>query len=64
LQSGLAVVISNSQDGEKRMYIGTKFSGNEFIDALGKCQEKVQIDEEGYGIFKVKEKSVSVWVKA
>lgn len=64
LQSGLAVVISNSQDGEKRMYIGKKFTGNEFIDALGKCQEKIQIDEEGYGIFKVKEKSVSVWVKA
>ena len=63
LQSGLAVVISNAGDGEKRMYIGTKLSGEKFIDALGNCEEEVEIDEEGYGVFKVKEKSVSVWVR-
>ena len=63
LQLGLAVVISNAGDGEKRMYIGTKLSGEKFIDALGNCEEEVEIDEEGYGVFKVKEKSVSVWVR-
>lgn len=62
LKSGLAVVISNKSDGEKRMYIGTQFSGKKFIDNLGNCQEEVVIDDEGYGIFKVKGKSTSIWV--
>ena len=63
LKSGLAVVISNSFDSIKRMYIGTKFAGKTFIDALGKCEEEVIIDNEGCGIFKAKAKSVSVWVE-
>ncbi len=63
LKSGLAVVISNSGDGEKKMYIGTHFAGETFIDSLGNCEEKVIIDEEGYGNFKVKGKSISIWVR-
>lgn len=63
IKSGLAVVISNAGDGVKRMYIGTQFAGEKFIDALGNCEEEVIIDEEGYGVFKVKEKSASVWVE-
>ena len=59
--SGLAVVISNTEDGEKRMYIGEKFKGKEFKDEFANCEETVVIDEEGFGIFKVKGKSVSVW---
>lgn len=62
IKSGLAVVITNKGDGEKRMYIGQQFAGKEFIDAVGNCEETVIIDNEGYGNFKVKEKSVSVWV--
>ena len=62
-KSGLAVVISNSGDGEKRMYIGKKFAGETFIDSLGNCEDNVIVDEEGFGIFKVKGKSVSVWVR-
>ena len=62
LQSGLAVVISNAGDGEKRMYIGKKFAGEKFIEAIGNCGEEVIIDEEGFGNFKVKGKSTSVWV--
>lgn len=63
LQSGLAVVISNAGTGEKKMYIGTKFAGKKFIDSLGNCEDEIVIDNEGYGIFKVKEKSTSVWVE-
>lgn len=64
LKSGLAVVMSNvDQEGVKRMYVGTKFIGEKFIDAFGNCEEEVIIDEEGCGIFKVKGKSVSVWVR-
>ena len=63
LQSGLAVVISNALEGEKRMYIGKQFAGEKFIDSLGNCNEEISIDEEGYGNFKVKGKSTSVWVE-
>lgn len=64
LKSGLAVLISNAGDGEKRMKIGEEFAGEYFIDAIGGCQEEVIIDNEGYGVFKVKGKSISVWVEA
>ncbi len=63
LQSGLAVVISNAGDGEKKMYIGKQYAGEKYIDSLGNCTEEVIIDNEGYGIFKVKGKSTSVWVE-
>ena len=63
LKSGLAVVISNAGDGEKRMYIGEKFAGCQFIDSLSNCEDTITIDEQGFGVFKVKGKSVSVWVE-
>ena len=61
LDSGLAVVISNAGDGEKRMYIGKKFAGKLFVDILENCEDEVFIDDEGFGNFKVRGKSVSVW---
>ena len=64
IKSGLAVLISNQNDEEKRMYIGTNMSGEKFIDAIGDIEEEVFIDEYGYGTFKVKAKSVSVWINA
>lgn len=63
IKSGVAVLISNKFDSEKRMYIGKDLVGEEFIDVIGNCEEKVIVDEEGYGIFKVKAKSVSVWIR-
>ena len=63
LKSGVAVLISNKYDSEKRMYIGKHFVGEEFIDAIGNCEGTVIIDEEGFGNFKVKAKSVSVWIR-
>lgn len=63
LGSGLATIISNSFDAEKRMYIGTQFSGEKFIDSLDNCPDVITIDETGCGVFKVKANSVSVWVK-
>ena len=63
LQSGIAVVISNSFDGEKRMYIGKDLIGEKFVDALTNCEEIVEIDQEGCGTFKVKGKSASIWVR-
>lgn len=62
INSGLAVVISNAGDGEKRMFIGKKYAGKQFIDVLKKCEVSTIIDNEGWGNFKVKAKSVSIWV--
>ena len=62
INSGLAVVISNAGDGEKKMYIGKKHAGKSFSDILNNCEEKIIIDEEGFGVFKVKGKSVSIWI--
>ena len=45
------------------MYIGTKYAGEKFIDSLANCPEEVIIDDQGYGNFKVKGKSVSIWVE-
>lgn len=64
IKSGLAVVISNSYDGEKRMYIGKEFAGEKFIDSLENCDDEVTIDQDGFGIFKVKGKSASIWVES
>ena len=63
IKSGLAVLISNKDYAEKRMYIGTKFAGQKFIDAMANIEEDVYIDEAGFGVFKVKEKSISVWIE-
>ena len=38
--------------------------GERFIDVMGGCQEEIYIDNEGYGVFKVKAKSISVWINA
>ena len=64
LKSGLAVLISNKYDTQKRMFISTKYAGEKFIDSLGNCEDEIIIDNEGYGIFKVKAKSISIWVEA
>ena len=63
IKSGIAVVISKAGDGEKRMYIGEKFAGCTFIDAMENCAEEIYVEENGWANFKVKGKSVSVWVR-
>jgi len=61
-KSGCAVLLSNGDDGVKKMEIGKRHSGKTFIDYLGKHPAKVVIDEEGMGEFCVTAGSVSVWV--
>ena len=60
--SGVAVLLTDSCEGKKRMLIGTNFAGHSFFDALGHFDKPVVIDREGYGEFSVKGGSVSVWV--
>jgi alpha-amylase len=60
--AGLAVLLSNGDEGFKQMEIGAHFAGKYFIDALGNRSEEVCIDENGFGEFYCNGSSVSVWV--
>lgn len=59
-ESGMGVVLSNGDDGHKDMKLGQP--GQIFVDALGNRPEEVKINEDGWGRFWVKSRSVSVWV--
>jgi len=61
--SGCAVLVSNGDEGFKTMEIGKAHAGKTFVDWLGKRSEKVTIDGEGKGEFRVGGCSVSVWVR-
>ena len=60
--SGLAVLLSDLDQGEKQMYVGNHFAGKTFYDYLGNRQEKVVIDDNGNGTFFVNGGSVSAWI--
>lgn len=62
-KSGMAVIISDRYEGSKRMYVGTKFAGERFFDALGHREDEIIIGEDGFGDFTVNGGSVSVYVK-
>lgn len=61
--SGIAVLLSDLEEGLKQMYIGKHFSGHTFYDFLGNRTEKIIIDENGNGNFSVNGGSVSVWIQ-
>lgn len=61
--SGCAVLLSNGSDGFKNMEIGKRYAGKTFIDMLGKVQNEVQINEEGWADFNCLGGSVSVWIE-
>ncbi len=62
-KSGLAVVISDKYEGNKRMYVGRNLENKCFIDALGHRNEEIYIDSEGFGNFPVNAGSVSVYIR-
>ena len=62
--SGLAVVLSNSeQGGSLHMYVGTQYVGESFYDVLGNCTEPVIIGEDGCGDFRTEGRNVAIWVR-
>ena len=60
--SGCAVVLSNKDQYEKPMEVGEKYIGKTFYDFLGRFEDKVTIDENGWGNFLVPAGNVSVWI--
>ncbi|KAH9869953.1 hypothetical protein J1614_006874 [Plenodomus biglobosus] len=63
-KAGLACVMSNAGPGEIRMAVGKMHAGEKWTDVLGWEQGEVEIDGEGYGMFKCPGTSVAVWVRS
>ncbi|KAA9005788.1 alpha-amylase [Paenibacillus spiritus] len=59
--SGCAVVITNGDEGNKRMFVGEERAGEEWIDLTGHRQDLIAIGEDGWAEFPVNGGSVSVW---
>nr|WP_314499033.1 alpha-amylase [uncultured Chryseobacterium sp.] len=60
--TGCAVALSNKDAYEKPMEMGERYIGKTFYDSLGRFEEKVTIDENGWGNFPVPAGNVSVWL--
>ena len=61
--AGCAVILSNSDEGFKKMEMGKQHGGKVFVDLLKKYPGEISIDENGWGEFRVQAGSVSVWVE-
>ncbi len=61
VRSGLAVILTDTKAGEKRMCMGEKFIGKTMVDILGNYKEKIIIGNDGCGVFFVNDGSVSVY---
>lgn len=61
--SGIAVLLTDTVEGKKRMNVGKAFAGERFYDVLNNVTEPVTIGRDGFGEFKVGNGSVSVWVR-
>ena len=60
--SGLAVLMSNGEEGHKRMEIGSAFAGKTLQDALGKIEDKIEVGDDGWADFRCPAGGVSVWI--
>jgi alpha-amylase len=60
---GLAVVMTNQwQYGSKRMSVGRRHAGEVWTDVLKWCPGEVVINSNGWAVFPVAHRSVSIWV--
>lgn len=59
---GCAVVLSNKDAYTKPMEMGSQYAGKTFYDALGRFDNKITIDENGWANFPVPAGNVSVWI--
>lgn len=60
---GLAVLMTNGWTyTTKRMFVGTEHAGERWIDLLHGCWGEVGIDQDGWGVFAVGPRSVTMWV--
>lgn len=60
---GCAVLLSNGEEGEKLMNVGSINQGAVYADYTGSRTDKVTIDPDGNGLFRCNAGQVSVWVR-
>ncbi|HHZ06153.1 MAG TPA: alpha-amylase [Clostridiales bacterium] len=60
--SGVAVLLSNSGNGEKRMFVGNDKIGRTYIDIINPNKPFVAIENDGCGRFTVSDKYISVYI--
>lgn len=63
LDSGVAVLLSNGDDGDKVMFVGENRKGKVWHEVTGNISEEVTIDDSGKGKFLVHGGKLAVWVK-
>lgn len=63
-EPGCVVIMSNGDDGEKRLTLGENYGNKVWRDFLGYQDSCVTTDEQGTGIFTCRGGHVSVWVLA
>jgi alpha-amylase len=60
-RSGCAVVISNHEAGDNRMFVGEQRAGEIWTDLTNTRDEQIMIEDDGSAVFPVNGGSVSVW---
>jgi alpha-amylase len=61
--SGCAVIMTNGEPAEKRMFVGEDRAGEEWIDTTGAIDETITIEDDGWADFPVEGGSVSVFIE-
>lgn len=61
--SGLALIISNDEEGEKYMELGELRAGETWIDMTGNRPEELTLDERGGATFPVSPRNLAVWIR-
>jgi alpha-amylase len=57
-------LMSNKGPGQIKMAVGKEHAGEKWTDVLGWEEGEVEIDGDGYGLFKCPGTSVAVWVRS
>ena len=55
--------MSNAEEGEKRIFVGTDYAGSSWFDKLGHQEGEIIVEDDGHANFPVGEGSVSVYIK-
>lgn len=61
--SGLAVILSDRDEGEKTMYVGSQHAGETWTDQSGNTDHETVIRDDGNGVFRCGAGSVSFYAK-
>ncbi|MFR2525420.1 alpha-amylase [uncultured Alistipes sp.] len=61
--SGLAALLSNGEDGEKRMEVGQAHKGEQWVEITGSFPgEQIAVGDDGRAVFRVHGGKLAVWV--